>query len=98
MPIRFHYSEFLCLRESIVKNVKLPICHVYAFPYPYGEITFNTVNELLNDIRRDSSFSLEMIKFEGSHHFHMLNPAQTAEIVAKFLKKQKSSLKSNAKL
>jgi hypothetical protein len=98
MPIRFHYSEFLCLRESIVKNVKLPIYHIYAFPYPYGETTFDTINDLLNEIKRSSNCFLEIVKFEGSHHFHMLNPARTAKLVAQFLFKHKSQAVSSAKL
>ena len=84
-PIRYHFSEFKTLRDSMVKYIKFPILHIYAYPYPYGEITFNYVNNLLNEIKASSNKTVEMVKFEGSHHFHMINPDKTSEIVLKFL-------------
>lgn len=98
MPIKYHFIEFCALKSSIIKNIKCPILHIYAYPYPYGEQTFNFVNKLLTDIEENSKSSVDLVKFEGTHHFHMINPTGTAQIVLEFLKKEKNLILSNSKL
>ena len=88
MPIRYHFSEFLSMRESIVKNINSPILHVYAHPYAYGEITFNFVSDLIESIRVNSKNRTELVKMDNvTHHFHMIHPHAVSKFILGFLEK-----------
>ncbi len=74
------------MRESIVKNIQSPILNIFAFPFPYGEDTFNVVFKIVKEISENSTSKVEHIKFEkGGHHFHMLEPEECSQLVLKFL-------------
>jgi len=93
-PIRYHLSEFLSLRDCIVKNVNTNILHLYAYPYAFGENVFKLVSDVLEKNNVTSGKHLEVIKFEGSssHHFHMIEPQPVANLILKFLDKQNSKI------
>ncbi len=59
---------------------------MFAYPYPYGTNTFNTVTKIVQDIADNSKSNLEHVKFEkGGHHFHMLESEQSSKVILKFL-------------
>ena len=97
MPIKYHYSEFLSFRELSIKNIKSPILLVYAFPYAYGEAVFDTVSCFLDQVKAEHDSIVHKVKFEGTHHFHMMKPAECSIAILNFLDSLKS-LKNIAKL
>lgn len=66
--------------------MKCAILLIYATPAPYGEDTFAKLMKTMKNIKEKSESTVEMVPIEGTHHFHMLKPAETGEITLKFLK------------
>ena len=42
----------------------------------------------MNEIKTKTKSTVELVPIQGTHHFHMLKPAATAEIILKFLKEK----------
>lgn len=41
--------------------------------------------KIMNEIKKNSKSLVELVPVEGTHHFHMLKPELTAELVTDFL-------------
>lgn len=98
MPIKSIHMEFMVFYSDIIKKVKCPILHIYAYPYPYGAEVYDFVDKLLNSIKENSNKQLIIQRFDGSHHFHMINPKPTSELILNFLNSQSLTNLSNSKL
>ena len=43
---------------------------------------------MVQHLRENSQKTVDFVPIESTHHFHMLKPAATAEIILKFLKEK----------
>lgn len=83
-----HYSDFV----FIVPHIKFtsPVLSMHASPPSYGEVKGANTLRLVEEIRERSSAILESVFVEGTHHFHMIKPKETSDIILNFLNKIKS--------
>ncbi len=44
--------------------------------------------KIIAELRKNPLSDVETAPIEGTHHFHMLKPAETADIILKFLKRK----------
>ena len=56
-----------------------------------GEQSVADTLDLLEQINQESQTSVQLKTFNGTHHFHMINPRETACLVFEFLDNLKSS-------
>lgn len=84
--MRDYHSEYNRIYESLFENLENPVILIYATPPAYGEKIYNQVMHIMNQIKKNSKAEVELVPLEGTHHFHMLNPVETSEIVLRFLK------------
>ena len=56
-----------------------------------GESALQDTLKTIDLINEGSKTKIELLKFKGTHHFHMISPKETAELILKFLD---SSLKT----
>lgn len=72
----------------ILPHVKLcaPMLTIQVVPPPYGDDPGENTLKVIEMIRKNSTAGLVETTFvEGSHHFHMANPKQAADMVLGFL-------------
>lgn len=91
-----HYGDFVFLIPHI--KIEAPLLSLHAVPASYGDVKGKNTRALVEKIRQKSSGIVESGYIEGSHHFHMIKPKQTAEIIVNFLNKIKSIEPVNSKL
>ena len=88
---QYHYIDFLLMSKTFHENIKCPLLYVYAWPPAYGDTYFNGTFDFFTNLKKNKIHSnLEIKQFEGSHHFHMIEPEKTASIILEFLSSNKS--------
>lgn len=80
--------EFHGIYDCLFKTINSPICLIYATPPPFGQPLFDQIMKIMNEIKKNSKSVVELIPIEGTHHFHMLKPKETADIILNFLDTQ----------
>lgn len=85
MSIRDYHREFHGIFDSLFKTLNSPVCLIYATPPPFGQELFDQIMKIMNEIKKNSKSLVELVPVEGTHHFHMLKPELTAELVTDFL-------------
>ena len=71
---------------------------IYATPPPFGQTLYDQIMTIISEIRKNSQSNVETIPIEGTHHFHMLKPEETANIVLEYLDKKVQDLENNNRL
>ncbi|CAF1104323.1 unnamed protein product, partial [Brachionus calyciflorus] len=84
-----HYIQFYYLLPEIMRNVNAPILSIHADPPSFGEDAVNSTIQFLKKINQNSKNRIEFTKILGTHHFHMIKPKETSEIIHKFFNKIK---------
>ena len=92
-----HYLVMTYLIPEMLKGIDIPWLMIHADPPAYGERPAKTTMDFLKKIEATSKTSIQFEIFKGTHHFHMIQPKETAEIVLKFIDKIKVNI-TNAKL
>ena len=62
---------------------------VHALPASYGTVSLEDSIKLINEINNGSKSKIELQTFNGTHHFHMIQPEKTAMRIHEFLDKLK---------
>ena len=78
------------MQDEIKSKIQTPLYYMYAWPpFKNSEKSFNYVNNFLKDIRDRSKVHVQVEKFPHttSHHFHMVKPKETAELLLQFFSK-----------
>lgn len=83
--MREYHLEFHGVYDCLFKNLSSPVMLIYATPPPFGQELFDQIMKIMNEIKNNSNSEVNLVPIEGTHHFHMLKPQQTAEIILKFL-------------
>ena len=83
--MREYHAEYAGIYDSLFKTLSSPVMLIYATPPPYGQQLFDQIMQIMSKIKENSKAPVELVPFEGTHHFHMLKPTETAPIVLKFL-------------
>lgn len=86
--LRDYHSEYNRIYESLFENLENPVMLLYATPPAFGEKLCNQVMHIMNQIKKNSKSEVELIPFEGTHHFHMVNPEEASKIILEFLKRK----------
>jgi hypothetical protein len=82
----YHYLDFLLMSKTFNENIKCPLMYVYAWPPAYGDNYFNGTMDFFTTLKNNKKNGhLEIVKFEGSHHFHMIEPEKTSLVILNFL-------------
>lgn len=89
MSNRDHYIEIVQLLPEIAKYLTAPTMLIHATPASYGDRALKDTLKTINIINDGSRTKIELAEFEGTHHFHMIKPKETAEILLKFLDRLK---------
>ncbi len=75
------------MSKTLHENITNPIQYIYAWPPSYGEPNYRSSVEFFTTLKRNKPGNdVDIMKFEGSHHFHMIDPEKTSSIIIKFLK------------
>ena len=69
---------------------------IHALPASYGQTSLDDSIALINEINEKSNTKIELQTYEGTHHFHMIEPQKTAVRIHEFLDKLK--IKPSTKL
>jgi alpha/beta superfamily hydrolase len=88
VSMREYHLDFIQIYHSLVEDFNIPIQFIQADPPPYGDVLFEQINEMIQHLKEHSKNTVDVISMNGTHHFHMLKPAETADIVLKFLVKK----------
>ncbi len=80
-----YHKEFHGIYDSLFKTINSPICLIYATPPPFGQKLFDQIMTIMNEIKKNSKATVDLIPIESTHHFHMLKPEETAKFVLEFL-------------
>jgi hypothetical protein len=91
MSIRDHYLDFVVLFPEVKKYLAAPSLMIHANPPSYGKQSLDDTLGLIDQINSDSKTKVKKLVFEGTHHFHMINPRETSVMILEFL----DSLKTN---
>ncbi|CAF0900840.1 unnamed protein product [Brachionus calyciflorus] len=92
-----HYIDMIYLLPEMRKNLKAPWLVIHADPPSYGERAGEITTKFIKDIEKESNTKIQYETFKGTHHFHMIYPKETAEIIYKFLDNLNTK-ESNSKL
>jgi hypothetical protein len=92
----FHFGEFIQIVPEIALQV--PMINMYAYPPSYGQSAFDKTQFLMDFLSEKSKYKIDFKKVDGSHHFHMIKPKETAELIFKFLDSYKDVINVKAKL
>lgn len=88
ISFRDFHLEYLGVYDCLFTNLITPALFIYATPPPFGPKLFDQIMNIINEIKKNSHSDVETAPIEGTHHFHMLKPAETAEIVLGFLSRK----------
>ncbi len=88
--MRDYHLEYVGIYDSLFQNLKCPLLLIYATPAPYGEKLFEQIMYIMSQIKQYTKSTIDLVPMEGTHHFHMLKPAETAEVIIKFLNEKVS--------
>lgn len=89
MSHRDHYIDFVNLLPEICRFLRAPGLIIHAIPASYGDQSLVDTLKIIDEINEKSKTHIEKQTFNGTHHFHMINPKETSERVLKFLDKLK---------
>ena len=76
---------------EVKQYMSAPGLIIHALPASYGETSLEDSIELIDEINKNSKSKIELQTFEGTHHFHMIQPQKTAVRIHEFLDKLKVS-------
>jgi alpha/beta superfamily hydrolase len=85
MSTRDHYIDFVTIIPEVKTYLSAPALVIHATPASYGQESLDATISLLNDINQTSKTKIELQTYDGTHHFHMIEPDKTAERIHKFL-------------
>lgn len=85
MGVRDHYTDFVQLLPDIKKNLSCPVIVIHANPASYGQESLDNTVKFLQNINEESKAQVQIKTMNGTHHFHMIKPKETAAILLKFL-------------
>lgn len=91
MSVRDHYVDIAYIWPEIRKSLTAPVLVIHAKPASYGEQSLTDTLDLCEQINQESQTSVQLKTFDGTHHFHMINPRETACLLFEFLDSLKSS-------
>jgi hypothetical protein len=72
--------------------MKCPLLLLYAVPASYGKETLDRTIRFIKSLR-NSENECKVIPLEGTHHFHMIKPEATAQVILKFFAENLSRLR-----
>ena len=84
--MRDYHLEFHGVYDVLFKTLSSPVLLVYATPPPFTQELFDQIMKIMTEIKKNNKSSVELCPINGTHHFHMLKPAESAEIIINFLK------------
>ena len=70
-----------------------PLLFIYAVPASYGERKFKRTVEFFQRLRHRKL--IKMLPMKGTHHFHMLKPRETSELISDFIEKDVEKRNAN---
>ena len=74
------------MSKNFHETIKCSVLYVYASPPAYGDIYFNGTMDFFTNLKKNKvTGNVEIVKIDGSHHFHMIQPEQTKSILVDFL-------------
>lgn len=91
MGNRDHYLDLVTLFPEIKKKLSVAALQIYANPPAFGQQSYEDTVGLVEKINKNSMTEIKTKTFEGTHHFHMIKPKETAAIILEFL----DNLKTN---
>jgi hypothetical protein len=94
MDLRDHYLEPISLIPEMKRKFTPPALVVTVMPASYGEKKQEYTLRLFEDTRAEMGerCHIEIVKMNGTHHFHMIQPGEVAQVVTDFLNR---NLKNN---
>ena len=95
LSIRDYHLDFHGVYDCLFQNLITPTMFIYATPPPFGQALYDQIMKIIQKIKANSKSDVEMTPIEGTHHFHMLKPEETADIVLKFLDKKVQDVENN---
>ncbi len=88
-----HFIDWIVMSRTFSETIKCPIQFQYAFPPSYGEDNYRGSLDYFNTLKRNRpEIEVDVVKFEGSHHFHMIQPEKTCSNILQFLKNKKDNV------
>jgi hypothetical protein len=88
-----HFIDWVVMSRTFSETIKCPIQFQYAFPPSYGEDNYRGSLDYFNALKRNRpEIEVDVVKFEGSHHFHMIQPEKTCSNILQFLKNKKDNV------
>ena len=82
------------MSRTFHENIKCPLQFQYAWPPSYGEENYKSTLDFFNTLKRNRpDIGVDILRFEGSHHFHMINPEKTCSNILQFLENTKTKAK-----
>jgi hypothetical protein len=86
-------SDFTVLVDLLKEHFKNPFLLIHAFPRHMGKYGEKIQDYLISVLKSgENSDRIESVKFDGNHHFHMIEPEKTANIILNFLNKDHFNL------
>ena len=87
--------EFRGVYDCLFESMITPVCFLYATPAPFGQELFDQIMKIIANLKKNPKSDVETVAIEGTHHFHMLKPAETADIILKFLERKAQDQENN---
>jgi hypothetical protein len=87
--------EFRGVYDVLFASMITPVCFIYATPPPFGQELFDQIMKIIANLKNNPKSDVETVAFEGTHHFHMLKPAETADVILKFLERKALDQQNN---
>lgn len=85
ISMRDYHMEFHGIYDCLFKTLNSPVILIYATPPPYGNKLYGQIMQIMGKIAENSKSTVDLIPFEGTHHFHMLKPVEASKLVLNFL-------------
>lgn len=79
------------------ETIKCQVLYIYAWPPSYGERYYEGTMEFISKMKEHDKNSIESIKFDGTHHFHMIEPDKTSKIILNYLNNKLKQNKTEKK-
>lgn len=72
ISMRDYHLEFHGVYDCLFKTLNSPVLLIYATPPPYGNELYEQIMRIMSEISKNSKSTVDLIPFEGTHHFHMV--------------------------
>jgi hypothetical protein len=89
--MRDYHLEFHGIYDCLFKTLNSSLLLIYATPPPYGQLLFDQIMTIMNEIKTKTKSTVELVPIQGTHHFHMLMPKEASVLIWNFLKSLPSS-------